>query len=296
MGNAGDLAGAIAEIERSIEIALAVNSPEAARGYNNLSAVTWMVGDTERALRLREESIRAAERLGDPINRRYARACLPLHLYLLGQWDETVRLAEEIIEECEHDPHYGESFARRVRGLVRLACGDDAGALEDVRRAAEIARRARDPQTLLPALGIWFRVVAELRLDEADDAAEEMLRELAAIPTEGWAAADAFFAATERGRAADYRRALGTLDVHGPRWAAAWAILDEQYREAADVFARMGEVADEAYARLLAAEQHAAAGRRAEASAELDRALAFYRSVGATRYIRQAEALLAASA
>jgi hypothetical protein len=36
--------------------------------------------------------------------------------------------------------------------------------------------------------------------------------------------------------------------------------------------------------------------RRAEADVELQRALAFYCSVGATRYIRQAEGLLAESA
>jgi hypothetical protein len=36
--------------------------------------------------------------------------------------------------------------------------------------------------------------------------------------------------------------------------------------------------------------------RRAEADAELQRALAFYRSVGATRHIREAEGLLATSA
>jgi hypothetical protein len=39
-----------------------------------------------------------------------------------------------------------------------------------------------------------------------------------------------------------------------------------------------------------------AEGRRAEADAQLEQALAFYRSVGATRYIREAEALLAVSA
>jgi class 3 adenylate cyclase len=38
------------------------------------------------------------------------------------------------------------------------------------------------------------------------------------------------------------------------------------------------------------------AGRRAEADEQLRRALAFYRLVGATRYVREGEALLAASA
>jgi len=37
-------------------------------------------------------------------------------------------------------------------------------------------------------------------------------------------------------------------------------------------------------------------GRRAEADEQLQRALGFYRSVGATRYVREAEALLAATA
>jgi hypothetical protein len=45
---------------------------------------------------------------------------------------------------------------------------------------------------------------------------------------------------------------------------------------------------------LRAAEALAAAGRREEADGELTRALDFYRAVGATRYIREGEALLAA--
>jgi hypothetical protein len=48
--------------------------------------------------------------------------------------------------------------------------------------------------------------------------------------------------------------------------------------------------------RLCAAEQLVAEGRRAEADEQLAQALAFYRSVGATRHVREAEALLAATA
>ena len=48
--------------------------------------------------------------------------------------------------------------------------------------------------------------------------------------------------------------------------------------------------------RLRSAEQLVHEGRRAEADEQLRRALAFYRSVGATRWIREGEALLAASA
>jgi hypothetical protein len=55
----------------------------------------------------------------------------------------------------------------------------------------------------------------------------------------------------------------------------------------------MGSLPDEAYARLRAAETLAAAGRRDEGGEELERALEFYRRVGAVRYLREAEALLA---
>jgi thioredoxin-like negative regulator of GroEL len=68
------------------------------------------------------------------------------------------------------------------------------------------------------------------------------------------------------------------------------------FEEAAEIYADIGALPDEAHARLRAAEALVAAGRRAEADAQLQQALAFYRSVGATGYIREAEGLFAASA
>jgi hypothetical protein len=58
----------------------------------------------------------------------------------------------------------------------------------------------------------------------------------------------------------------------------------------------MGAATEEARVRLWLAEALVRQNRRAEADTQLQRALAFYRSVGATRYIREGEALLAASA
>jgi len=55
-------------------------------------------------------------------------------------------------------------------------------------------------------------------------------------------------------------------------------------------------VPDEADARLRAAEEAIEAGRRAEGERELERALALWRSLGATAYVLEGEALLAASA
>jgi hypothetical protein len=52
---------------------------------------------------------------------------------------------------------------------------------------------------------------------------------------------------------------------------------------------------DEAVARIEAARQLAAAGHSREADVQLERGLAFFRAVGATKIVRDAEGLLAAA-
>ena len=71
-------------------------------------------------------------------------------------------------------------------------------------------------------------------------------------------------------------------------------MLAGDFAHAAQIYERIGSLPDAAYARLQAAERFAADGRLAEAEALREKALAFYGSVGATRYIHEAEALLAA--
>jgi len=77
---------------------------------------------------------------------------------------------------------------------------------------------------------------------------------------------------------------------------AAMAGAEGDFNRAADVFAAMGATTLEADARLCAAEELIDAGRRAEGEDQLQKALDFYRTVGATRYIQEGEALLRASA
>jgi thioredoxin-like negative regulator of GroEL len=90
------------------------------------------------------------------------------------------------------------------------------------------------------------------------------------------------------------RRAAG-LNRQTPWLEGAVASATGDFARAADVYERIGDRPDEAYARLEAAEQLIAEGRGAEADAQLVRALAFFRSVGATRYVEAGERLLAAS-
>ena len=77
---------------------------------------------------------------------------------------------------------------------------------------------------------------------------------------------------------------------------AAIAMGAGDLQDATAIYGEVGHRPAEAYARLRAAELLVGEGRRAEADAVLGQALAFWRSVGATAYVREGEALLAASA
>ena len=87
-----------------------------------------------------------------------------------------------------------------------------------------------------------------------------------------------------------------------PRWQrstpwleAAIAIVEGELIRAADLYLEIGNFVNEAYTRLRAAEKLRAEGRGADADRQLEQALALWRSVGATRYIREGDALLASA-
>jgi hypothetical protein len=109
------------------------------------------------------------------------------------------------------------------------------------------------------------------------------------------AAHDASWTLTAAGRGPEIAVALERFqDVPWAQAGGAFGRGDPD--TAAEICAEIGAVSEEAYARLQAARLLVERGRRAEADEQLHRALAFYRSVGATRYVREGESLLAASA
>jgi uncharacterized protein YciI len=79
------------------------------------------------------------------------------------------------------------------------------------------------------------------------------------------------------------------------RIVALRLLLEGDVVEAADAWARVAPYS-EAIARLHAARVLLASGRRSEADGQLQRGLAFFRAVGATKVVRDAEGLLAAAA
>jgi hypothetical protein len=95
------------------------------------------------------------------------------------------------------------------------------------------------------------------------------------------------------GRPGALERRVAGARARTPWLEAGVAAAAGDFAGAAEVYQRIGARPDEAYARLKAAGTLLAQGRGGEASAQLERALAFFRAVGATAYEREARALLA---
>ncbi len=289
----GDLTG-LSDLERCIEIAVAARSPEASRAYNNLGADVWQLGDMRRARALIDEAVSAGERFGNAPLATYSRTLQIWFLFAEGSWDEAFRRIDDFLAACDAgEPHYLEAQARVLRGWARLARDDVEGVLDDLGKAPPAARRAGDPQVLVPALQGAAWLYAELgRLDEASALAREML---ATAATAFWQNGELAWVAADLGLEAELRERLERTRLR-TRWLdAGRAVLDGDYVTAAAVFYEIGDLMWEALARLRAAEPLVAEDRRGEADEQLQRSLAFWRSVGATRYIRQGEALLAAA-
>jgi class 3 adenylate cyclase len=295
--SAGDNAG-IDDIEHSIAIALAANSAESLRGYTNLASIHYSAGDLERGAELTAEGIRLSERFGDETNRRFLRGHQMLGANMSGAWDRCLALADEFIAEAEAgSPHYHEAGARCLRALIRLGRDDPVGAAADADRALMLARRVKDPQVIEPVLGgVAFVFRQTGRANEAQALAAELAQTLSTtehfVALEGnfpgaWVLVDAGLQA----------RLLSALDrVPALPWhKAARAVALDDPVSAADTYRAIGSLTDEAYCRLRAAGGLVAKGRRGEADDQLQQALIFYRSVGATRYIREGEELLAAA-
>jgi class 3 adenylate cyclase/tetratricopeptide (TPR) repeat protein len=283
----GDLGG-IEDLEQSIAIAEKANSAESLRAYGNLGSILWDLGRLERSSELLEAGRREASRFGlrDPIRWLYGEQVG--EWYVHGEWEKAEQTADEYLAEAETSPYFLEVGWRRARGLIRLAQGDARGALEDAQGAVEFARSAKDPQILYAALAFDARIAcASGEKERASDDITELL--------EDWIAMDFSYLAGEW--TVDLAVALSELE-NGSRlielaeratptgWLeAALAFVSKELELAADLYAALGSVADEAYARL-----------RSGDPAQVERALEFFRSVGATRYTREGETLLAATA
>ena len=287
----------IADLERSLALALELKAARALRAYINLGAtLAETIGDVVRGAAVTREGLEFAERLGLGLSIRWLHGNLADSTFILGNWEEALRLVE--IELADPEPHYQQSQCRHIRGYMRLARGEEARALEDIEIGLRNSREIRDPQSLVPALSYSAFVLASAGDAEGATAA---IAELAATnqaldaPLRGVWVVVAALALAELGREAELPGIVPGLAQSTPWGGAALAVARGDLVGAADLLHERGAATFEAHARLRAARRLAEEGRRAEASRQLTAALAFYRGVGATAAVREGEALLAAA-
>ena len=281
------------ELEEAFAIALAANSPTAATTLNNLGVRAVWNGDWARAHEIYVEARAIAERFGDADGLRFMRGNAIYSRYVMGYWDDAAEAADEFIAECVTSPHYAEGLVRNARASIRLARGDSEGALEDMDVALAQAREIKDPQRVLPCLVTSARVCALLgQEDDAREHAREALQVARENVQLAAAMHDLDVVAGRLGLREEMREIVEQAPENPWKELALAGAAGDLIR-VADMFVGFGARSFEADARLFGGESLILAGRRAEGEAELRKALDFYRSVGATFYIRHGEALLA---
>ena len=278
--------GGIEDLEAGIAIVDRLNIPrEFTRGHNNLAEQFVVEGDVAKAERHYGIALERMERLGIVQSVVWLLPQLAELAYHSGDWSKADELLGRYARLLESMPrHYLDVQVGGIRARMASArAGAPAGELWEETLVS--GRTVKDPQALVPTLSGYARFLLENgRPEEAVallDEMNELSEYFSALIDLGWV--------------------LHTLDrpesmrfeARGGAWADAGAsIARGEFAAAADLLGEKGLHTEEAYARLRAAETLTGAAR----AAQLEPAVAFYRSVGATAYVRRAEALLPASA
>jgi class 3 adenylate cyclase/tetratricopeptide (TPR) repeat protein len=292
----GDPAG-IDDLEESLRLALEHGSPfELTRIYNNLGVMSMIAGRVERASALFSARVELDERFG--MSRWFGEAVMAEAAYWTGRWDDVARLLDPLVSD--ESPAFAWGRLPSLRAMVRLARDDLAGAADDCARTLDAL--ARDEWSTGPGEGVeaqcaCMQVLLALgRPAEAADLIEKVLA-LGWEPPYGFGGVvELVFLLRTFDRSLD--PIVDAARAHpGLPWVqAAASVARGELESAADQLGELRCPPLESQVRFRLAERLVAEGRRSEADHQLQRALAFWRSVGATRYIREAEALLAETA
>ncbi len=121
--------------------------------YNNAATIQIYLGNLDKGRKLIEEAITYGTNRGLPAHVDWSRNTRNEALFPLGEWDECLRVADDLVEE---DAHRGGSqvgmFAKAWAASVRWYRGETAGPLATMEEALESAREIQDPQALIPVL------------------------------------------------------------------------------------------------------------------------------------------------
>jgi class 3 adenylate cyclase/tetratricopeptide (TPR) repeat protein len=271
-------------LREAVTIGTTLNSVEAPRALNNLAVSAFFQGSIRREHELLLESRAAAERVGSDNFVRFAEGNLCWTSYAIGDWDDSLRRCDEFIAECEAgSAHASESIAQDARASILLGRDDLDRALQASSRITELTEGLEKGRQAVNAQLTAARMLLELgRPEEARVALLTALDETDQTYTPTTVA---FVTLAEPLGLSDHLdeflgRAGGGVWVETARLVAAGNVA-----EAARRLDEVGHVSLAAQVRL-----------RSHKDDELSKAIDFFASVGATRYLKRAEAQLAAMA
>ncbi|MFL5962936.1 MAG: ATP-binding protein [Gaiellaceae bacterium] len=292
-GIGGDRDG-LSEIERGLELALELNDVDTIiRGYKNLQSLLAVHGELDRAAALVEEGGQAATRYGDGFHVGWFQVERAYFMYQSCEWTEAVTDAESFLGALGDLKHYMTGPAHDLLGRIHAERGELVDGLAESARGLEFARSVADHQVLLPALA--SRAYVLIRAGQPVEAGRMLDEYLSLVSAANHSLADAALGLSLLGRG----REFGELPaaIHGSRWgSAAAAFAQGEFASAAALYEAMGSRIHEAEARLRLAQQHATAGRRADADREGATAAAFFRLAGAAPRVAETQAAMLASA
>jgi class 3 adenylate cyclase len=292
----GDRQG-LTDLGRSVEIATDAGALGAlCAAHNDLAAAYQTLGDLDSAYAARADGARVAERAGSASQIRWFQGALTDALYRRGEWDEARRQADDFLHAVDHgSPHVLTWQVAAVRAAIRMAEDDPGAAVIDAERALAAGRATRHRDVECYSLAACAHVLAlASQRDRASALAGEYLEALRGGVEMGFAVINLpTFASAARQLDLSGELSDALTDHPQTPWtAAARAYAAGEFAAAADILQQTGSRPEQAEARLQAAAQLVSAGRPAEAGEHLHAALAFHRSVAATRYVRDCEALL----
>ena len=284
-----DLGSGVADMERALEIALAADAPVASAIVNNLAVYSTFAGDFRRTDELYTEATRLGERYG----RRLERPLRPrqphlarLHARALGP-RARVRGRRSSPNARQDHRTRSSTWRAKIRSALWLARGDQDAALRDQLHAFESAQTRHEPFHRLGSLAITAALYAELgRVDEAHALAVQVPPIVREVGLHGALTRLGPFA-DELGIGDELRDAVAA--GAGPRFPFWRSVIEHilagELVSAADLMASAGNPTIEANLRRHGGLRMLADGRQTEGEVELERALAFYRSVDASAYV-----------
>ncbi|HUO46129.1 MAG TPA: AAA family ATPase [Acidimicrobiia bacterium] len=155
--------GGLEDLREGLRIQLDRNDSTRAIGtYNNIATTQIAAGELLEGKRLIEEAITYGTQRGLPVRVDWSRSTRNEALFPLGEWDELVSVAKDLIRT---DEKRGGSqvglFSKAFSGIVGFLRGETSASLANLEEVLDSVRQVQDPQALIPVLA-WLLMFTEM--------------------------------------------------------------------------------------------------------------------------------------